>query len=98
MDATIESARSADGTKVGWERHGAGPVIAVLHGGARAGKHYRELAKALMDRFTVVLPDRRGRGLTGPSKPGDGIREELADLAAIFEATGAQCAFGQRRR
>lgn len=90
----MESAVSRDGTRVGWERFGAGPALVVMHGGGRAAKHYRELASALADRFTVALVDRRGRGLTGPLRPGDGLQAELEDLSAVMEATGAKDVFG----
>ena len=32
----------------------------------QSGLSQRDLAEALADRFTVVLPDRRGRGASGP--------------------------------
>src|SRR6185369_4426004 len=76
------------------ERSGAGPGLVVMHGGGRAAKHYRELASALADRFTVLLVDRRGRGMTGPVRPGAGIEAELEDLSAVMEATGAKDVFG----
>lgn len=90
----MQFAASKDGTRVGWEQLGAGPALVVMHGGARAAKHYRELASALADRFTVLLVDRRGRGLTGPLRPGDGLEAELEDLSAVMEATGARDVFG----
>jgi pimeloyl-ACP methyl ester carboxylesterase len=54
------------------------------------------LAGLLADQFTVHLPDRRGRGLSGPyPAPADfGVRTELADLAAVVEATGTRDLFG----
>ena len=90
----MESAVSRDGTRVGWERSGAGPGLVVMHGGGRAAKHYRALAAALADRFTVLLVDRRGRGMTGPIRPGDGVQAELEDLSAVMEATGVRDVFG----
>jgi pimeloyl-ACP methyl ester carboxylesterase len=89
----MESAVSKDGTQVGWERFGAGPGLVVMHGGGRAAKHYRELAAALADRFTVLLVDRRGRGMTGPIRPEAGIEAELEDLSAVMESTGAKDVF-----
>lgn len=90
----VESAVSADGTRVGWERVGSGPPLVVLHGGLRAGKHYRALAAALGRRFSVLLVDRRGRGHSGAARVDDGIDTEVADLAAVLAATGAQRVFG----
>jgi len=85
---------SADGTRIGWERIGQGAPLVVLHGGGLAGKHYRGLGAALADRFSVLLVDRRGRGLSGPAQPSDGIGKEIEDLAAVMKATGANQVFG----
>jgi hypothetical protein len=40
-----------------------------MHTGMQAAQNFMLLAKALSDEFTVYLPDRRGRGLSGP--PGE---------------------------
>jgi pimeloyl-ACP methyl ester carboxylesterase len=85
---------SRDGTTIGYRRLGAGPVLLLLHGGALSSQHYLRLAAALAGEFTVVLPDRRGRGLSGPFPPGYSIRTEDEDLAALVAATGARYAFG----
>lgn len=85
---------SRDGTRIGWQQIGRGPALLVNHGGARAGKHYRELARWLASRFTVVLIDRRGRGASGPPGPGYGLATEIEDLAAVMQATGAERVFG----
>ena len=91
---TIETARSADGTTIGWERIGAGPALVVLHGGIRAGRHYRALAAAMAHRYSLLLVDRRGRGHSGPGRDDDGMEIEVADLAAVMAATGAERVFG----
>jgi pimeloyl-ACP methyl ester carboxylesterase len=91
---TIETARSADGTTIGWERIGAGPALVVLHGGIRAGRHYRALAAAMAHRYSMLLVDRRGRGHSGPGRDDDGLEIEVADLAAVMAATGAERVFG----
>lgn len=91
---TEEFAVSSDGTRIGWLRIGSGPALIVCHGAARAAVHYRELARALSDRFTVALVDRRGRGLSGPTRPGHKLAQEIDDLAAVLRATGAERVFG----
>src|SRR4051812_23407891 len=107
-DPVHDSAVAADGTVIGWEQWGTGPAVVVAHGGMRAGKHYRELAKLLAQRFTVVLYDRRGRGRSGPGPkaapappagPGgfDGgavLEMEVGDLAAVLHKTGARRVLG----
>src|SRR5262245_41769705 len=93
-DFREHSAPSRDGARIGWQQLGRGPALVVNHGGARAGKHYRELARCLASRFTVVLMDRRGRGASGPAGPGYGLATEIEDLAAVMQATGAERVFG----
>ncbi|HVB71957.1 MAG TPA: alpha/beta hydrolase [Ktedonobacteraceae bacterium] len=65
---TTGSVTSA-GTTIGYPQIGSGPGLLFLHGGLQASQHYMRLATALSDAFTVYVPDRRGRGLSGP--PGD---------------------------
>jgi pimeloyl-ACP methyl ester carboxylesterase len=45
--------------------HGAASA-SLLHGAASASQHFMKLGVALSDAFTVYIPDRRGRGLSGP--------------------------------
>jgi len=60
------SVSSRDGTKIGYQQLGSGPGIILLHGGANASQSFMKIGKALSDKFTVYIPDRRGRGLSGP--------------------------------
>jgi pimeloyl-ACP methyl ester carboxylesterase len=93
-DFREHSAPSRDGVRIGWQQLGRGPALVVNHGGSRAAKHYRELARCLASRFTVVLMDRRGRGASGPAGAGYGLATEIEDLAAVMQATGADRVFG----
>jgi pimeloyl-ACP methyl ester carboxylesterase len=92
--ATTGSVRSADGTQIGYRRWGRGPSVVLLHGGVNASQHMTKLGRALADAYTVYLPDRRGRGMSGPFGAAYGIQREDEDLAAIVERTGAECVFG----
>lgn len=85
---------SADGTLIGYRQVGTGPGLIILHGGMRASQHYLRLAEALASTNTVYIPDRRGRGLSGP--PGDdyNIEKELEDLEALLQKTRAHMLFG----
>jgi pimeloyl-ACP methyl ester carboxylesterase len=85
---------SADGTRIGYRRLGRGPSVILLHGGVNASQHMMKLGRALADAFTVYLPDRRGRGMSGVFGPVYSIRREDEDLAALVEHTGAECVFG----
>ena len=87
------SAVSADGTTIGYRQLGRGPGIILVHGSMSSGYNHLQLAEALADAFTLYLPDRRGRGLSGPYQPGDGIQQEADDLDAVLAATGAHNIF-----
>ena len=88
------SVTSKDGTKIGIRKLGQGPGVVLEHGGALGSQHYMKLATALADQFTVYLPDRRGRGMSGPYGPDYCIEREDEDLAAVIAATGAENVFG----
>jgi pimeloyl-ACP methyl ester carboxylesterase len=85
---------SADGTRIGYRRFGRGPSVILLHGGVNASQHMMKLGRGLADAFTVYLPDRRGRGMSGAFGPAYGILCEDEDLAAIVEHSAAECLFG----
>jgi pimeloyl-ACP methyl ester carboxylesterase len=52
------------------------------------------LAEALADAFTVYLPDRRGRGRSGPYAKDYRPEQDVADMDTLLSATGAQYVFG----
>lgn len=91
---TKNTVTSKDGTSIGYRQLGHGPGVVLQHGGALASQHYMKLAGALAEAFTVYLPDRRGRGMSGPYGPHYCIEREDEDLEAIIAATGAQNVFG----
>lgn len=85
---------SADGTRIGYRQIGSGPGLVVAHGGARASQHYLRLAEALSETYMVYLPDRRGRGLSGPKGENYSIQREIEDLRALLQKTNARILFG----
>jgi len=91
---TLGAVTSRDGTIIGYRRFGAGRGLILLHGSASSGYHHVELAQLLSDRFTVFVPDRRGRGLSGPRGAGDALKSELEDVTALMDATGARDLWG----
>jgi pimeloyl-ACP methyl ester carboxylesterase len=52
------------------------------------------LARALSSAFTVYVPDRRGRGRSGPYGEFHGLSTEVEDLSALLDACGAGRLFG----
>jgi pimeloyl-ACP methyl ester carboxylesterase len=91
---TIGSFTSADGTTIGYRQIGSGPGLLILHGGLQASQHYIRLATALADAFTVYVPDRRGRGLSGPPVEQHSMAEACEDVDALLARTDTHFVFG----
>ena len=85
---------SRDGTPIGYLKTGRGPAIVIMHGSMESARSHTLLAQALAGEFTVYLPDRRGRGMSGPHRPGHSVQTEVEDLQAVLAESGAQLAFG----
>jgi pimeloyl-ACP methyl ester carboxylesterase len=92
--STQGSIASRDGTHVGFQRFGAGRAVILLHGGMMAAQDFRELAQALAGSFCVYVPDRRGRGASGPYGPAYSVRRDCEDVLALAEHSGAERVFG----
>lgn len=90
----IGAVKSADGTEIGYRQRGEWPAVVLLHGSMESGLNHVALADALAGEFTVVLPDRRGRGLSGAHRSGHDIDTEVADLSAVTTRFGAERVFG----
>lgn len=88
------SVTSKDGTKIGYRQMGSGPRIILLHGGVNASQHLMKLGTLLSDEFTVYIPDRRGRGMSGPVGEDYSIEKEDEDMDALLKKTGAHYVFG----
>jgi pimeloyl-ACP methyl ester carboxylesterase len=86
--------RSADGTTIGHQRVGSGPAVVLLHGAGQSSVNLMRLARALSVAFTVYVPDRRGRGRSGPYGEFRGLSTEIEDLGALLDACGASRVFG----
>ena len=86
---TTDSVTSKDGTKIGYRQMGNGPGIILFHGGINASQHLMKLGTTLSDEFTVYIPDRRGRGISGPIGKDYSIEKEDEDLDALIKKTGA---------
>lgn len=91
---TTGSVTSRDGTTIGYRQLGHGPGLVLLHGAMESATSHMQLAAALADAFTVYLPDRRGRGLSGPYGEGYGMQKEVDDLGALLAKTGVRDVFG----
>jgi len=92
--ALTGSITSKDGTTIGYRQLGHGPSVVVLHGIMESAQSHMQLAEGLADTFTVYLPDRRGRGLSGPQGSDYRLEKEVEDLDALLTKTGAHYVFG----
>jgi pimeloyl-ACP methyl ester carboxylesterase len=59
-----------------------------------SSRSHLQMAAALAGDFTVYLPDRRGRGMSGAYPADYSIRTEVEDLRAVLAAAGADMVFG----
>jgi pimeloyl-ACP methyl ester carboxylesterase len=85
----MEQTRSKDGTVIAFERAGSGPPLVLVDGALcyRASGPAGPLAKLLVEHFTVLHYDRRGRGDSTNTLPYAPARE-LEDLEAVIDAAG----------
>lgn len=83
-----------DGVNIGYRQLGHGPGVVLLHGAMESAQSHMQLAAALADAFTVYVPDRRGRGLSGPYSKDYSIQSDVADMDALLTKTGAHNVFG----
>ncbi len=90
---TTGSVVSNDGTLIGYRQLGAGPGLLLVHGGMQGSQNLTKLATALADQFTLYVPDRRGRGLSGPHG-NYSLVKEAEDVQALVRETGARRIFG----
>jgi pimeloyl-ACP methyl ester carboxylesterase len=91
---TTNSVTSKDGTPISYRQLGHGPGLVVVHGTMESAQSHMQLAEALADSFTVYLPDRRGRGLSGPYCDNYCIEKDIEDMDALLNKTGAHYVFG----
>jgi pimeloyl-ACP methyl ester carboxylesterase len=68
--------------------------LILVHGGMMAAQNFMKLGAALASAFTVYIPDRRGRGMSGPFGENYGIARDCEDIRALARQVGAQRIFG----
>lgn len=94
---TVDKTRSViskDGTMIGYYQRGQGNGVVLVQGTMGTAQHFTQLATALADSFTVYVPDRRGRGLSGSGVGEYSVQKEVEDLDALLTHTGAHAVFG----
>ncbi len=94
MNTCIEGFAKPSASPFGYRQLGHGPGVVLLHGIMESGQSHTQLAEELAGDFTVYLPDRRGRGLSGPHGKDYRILKEVEDLDALLDEKGASRVFG----
>ena len=86
MSETVR-VHSADGTHVGFDRTGEGPPLLLVHGSTADSSRWAPVIPALERRFTLLIPDRRGRGQSkDEASTPYALEREAEDLIAIAES------------
>lgn len=93
----MHTVTSADGTTIAYDRAGSGPTIVFVPGAFNDRTTCAPLAQQLQNRYTVVCPDRRGRGNSGDAiAPADAatydVQREIEDLDTLIAAEGGEAA------
>jgi pimeloyl-ACP methyl ester carboxylesterase len=85
----MDTVTSADGTAIAYDRHGEGPPLIVFHGSSASGAELQPIVAQLATEFTVIVPDRRGRGDSGD---GDdySLDREIEDLQAVVDVVDGE--------
>jgi len=83
----MNTAVSADGTMIAFDRYGDGPPVIMTVGAFNTRSQTEPLARTLAPRFTVLNYDRRGRGDSGDTAP-YAVEREIEDIAALIAAAG----------
>ena len=93
-DHLTRTLTSRDGTAIGYRQLGSGPGVVLLHGAGQSSQNFLTLARAMADQFTLYVPDRRGRGMSGSYSKHHGLDNEVDDVEALLRETGAHYVFG----
>lgn len=91
----MHTVSSADGTTIAYNRAGSGPTVVFVPGAFNDATTCAPLAEQLQDRYTVVCPDRRGRGHSGDAiAPAEAatytVQREIEDLDTVIAAEGGE--------
>jgi pimeloyl-ACP methyl ester carboxylesterase len=88
----MQTVTSTDGTEIAYETRGEGPPLVLLHGDM-THQFWDPVVPRFAEDYTVVTPDRRGRGESGDHEE-HSLDREVADARAVAEAARAESASG----
>lgn len=87
----MEQVTSKDGTRIAFDRTGAGPALVLVNGAFNDRSMTAEKAAGLGAYFTAASYDRRGRGDSSDNTNDTlpyAVDREIEDLTAVIEAVG----------
>jgi pimeloyl-ACP methyl ester carboxylesterase len=84
----MRTVTSRDGTRIAYERTGAGPPIVFVHGGWDDHTAWRQVLPMLAQQFTVYAMDRRGCGESDAYRDDYAVEHDLEDVATIIDMIG----------
>jgi pimeloyl-ACP methyl ester carboxylesterase len=79
-----------NGTTIHVRVGGSGPAVVMLHGFGDSGDMWAPVAKVLMAKHTVVVPDLRGMGASAHPDTGYTKKNEAVDIAGVMDALKIQ--------
>jgi pimeloyl-ACP methyl ester carboxylesterase len=77
---------ATNGTTLSVRVGGSGPAVVLLHGYGETGDMWSPLAAKLADRYTVIVPDLRGMGLSARPSGGYDKKTQGQDVAGVLDA------------
>jgi len=84
------TARSADGTAIGFTKIGSGSIRVVLvHGALSSGEQWMTVAQTMGENFTCYVMDRWGRGGSN-SHTYYSLNSEAEDIVAVLKVAGPE--------
>jgi pimeloyl-ACP methyl ester carboxylesterase len=83
---------SADGTRIGFRRLGAGPAIVMVHGSVSTHTDWMPAARLLASHHACYVMDRRGRRSSGAGHAPYSIEREYEDVCAVLDVAGQDAA------
>jgi class 3 adenylate cyclase len=98
VEPQIRYTTTEDGASIAYATMGAGPFVVMLPSVYMFSAHVRvvpghqALVEALAKRFTVVLYDGRGMGLSSRDRTEFDLDAKIRDLNAVLDAVGARAA------
>ena len=85
----INGTYQQNGVDLHYQRTGGSkPPLVLLHGLTASGACWSPLARALQDRFDVVMPDARGHGMSSAPLHGYRYEDHAMDVVALIQRLG----------